>query len=271
MDYKTIIKKVLIGIVIFALLVFSAKLFMFYIPFLIAYIISIIIEPIIKFINKKTDLSRKTSSVIVLITVFALLISGIAWGIITLITESTDLLSALNTYLEKTVEWVNWALGNINLDKLAISDEIKTLISDTSSDFFNNVIEFLKNILTNFLEKLKSIPKILIYIVITILATYFISSDKIYIWDRLEHHVPKKILGKISDKVQKITKSLGGYLKAQFSLIGISFVIVLMGLNIFYLMGMNVGYPLLMAIFIGFVDALPILRFRNSYDTLDIN
>ena len=42
-------------------------------------------------------------------------------------------------------------------------------------------------------------------------------------------------------------------------MIGISFVIVLMGLNIFYLIGMNVGYPLLMAIFISFVDALPIL------------
>lgn len=54
-------------------------------------------------------------------------------------------------------------------------------------------------------------------------------------------------------------KSLGGYLKAEFKLIGISFVIVLMGLNIFYLMGMNVGYPLLMALLIGFVDALPIL------------
>lgn len=42
-------------------------------------------------------------------------------------------------------------------------------------------------------------------------------------------------------------------------MVGISFVIVLMGLNIFYLFGMNVGYPLIMALFIGFVDALPIL------------
>lgn len=155
------------------------------------------------------------------------------------------------------------------MDNLALSDEIKQIIQATSSDFLNNVINFLKNTLTNFLENLKSVPTMLVYIVITILATYFITSDKIYIWDRLEHHVPKKILGKIATKVQKITTSLGSYLKAEMILIGISFGLVLMGLNIFYLMGMNVGYPLLMALFIGFVDALPILRFGDGYGSVD--
>ena len=265
----TILKKVGWLILMFLILVFSAKLFVFYVPFLIAYLISLLVEPLIKWLHKKTDFSRKTSSILVLVTVFLVLIGLISWGSISLISESTNLLGALNTYLEKAIEWVNSALKKIDMDKLALSDEIKQMIQATSSDFLNKVIEFLKNTLTNFLENLKSIPTIMIYIVITILATYFITSDKIYIWDRLEHHVPKKILGKIVTKVQKITSSLGSYLKAEMTLIGISFVIVLMGLNIFYLMGMNVGYPLLMALFIGFVDALPILRFWNSHDSVD--
>lgn len=259
MDYKSILKKVFIIVIIAGVLVISAKLFMFYIPFLIAYLISLIIDPAIKFINKKTDLSRKTSSIIVLITVFGVIIGLLSWGIIALISESTHLLGALNTYLDKAIEWISFMVSKIDMDKLPVSDEIKSLVESTSSDVLNRVIEFVKNTLTNFLEYLKSVPKILIYTVITILATYFITSDKFYILDRLEHHVPKKILGKVITKVNKITTSLGAYLKAEITIIGISFVIVLMGLNIFYLMGMNVGYPLLMALFIGFVDALPIL------------
>ena len=259
MDYKTILKK-LMGLILIAIIIFiSAKLFMFYIPFLIAYIISLLVDPIIKFINKKTNLSRKTSSIIVLATVFLLFIGLISWGVISLVSESTHLLGALNTYLEKAIWWSNSMLENFNMDRLSVPNEIKELIQSTSTDVLNKIIDFIKNILNNFLEYLRSIPTILIYTVITILATYFITSDKFYILDRLEHHIPKKVLGKISEKVQKICKSLGAYIKAEVIMIGISFVIVLMGLNIFYLMGMNVGYPLLMALFISFIDALPIL------------
>ena len=55
-----------------------------------------------------------------------------------------------------------------------------------------------------------------------------------------------------------ITQTLGGYLKAQVILVIISFVISLIGLYIFHFIGWNVQYPLLMALLIGFVDALPI-------------
>lgn len=259
MEYKTILKKVFLLFIIVLLFIVAAKLFVFYIPFLIAYIISLMVEPLIKWIYKKTNLSRKTSSILVLVTVFVVLIGLIVWGTISLISESTNLLGALNTYLEKAIEWINLLLTKVDVDKLSLSDNVKQMIQSTSSDILNKVIDFLKNTLTNFLEGLKAIPTILIYAVITILATYFITSDKIYIWDRMEHHIPKKILGKIATKVEKITTTLGRYLKAEITMIGISFVIVLMGLNIFYLMGMNVGYPLLMALFIGFIDALPIL------------
>ena len=52
---------------------------------------------------------------------------------------------------------------------------------------------------------------------------------------------------------------MGGYLKAQVTLILISFIISLIGLYILYFAGLNVGFPLITAIGIAFVDALPIL------------
>ena len=77
--------------------------------------------------------------------------------------------------------------------------------------------------------------------------------------DELEHHLPEKWVKEMAIHLKQITKSLGGYLKAQVILIVISFIISLVGLYIMYFSGLNVGFPLLIAIGIGFVDALPIL------------
>ena len=77
--------------------------------------------------------------------------------------------------------------------------------------------------------------------------------------DFMEQHVPSKWLQKFGKHIREITINLGGYLKAQAILILVSFVISVIGLYIFKLVGMNVKYPLLIALAIGFVDALPIL------------
>lgn len=53
-------------------------------------------------------------------------------------------------------------------------------------------------------------------------------------------------------------RHFGCYLKAESILILVSFVISLIGLYIFKIVGLNIGYPLIAALGIGFVDALPI-------------
>ena len=91
------------------------------------------------------------------------------------------------------------------------------------------------------------------------MALYFICVDKVYILDQIEHHVPELWVKKVGIHLRDLTKTLGGYLKAQATLILVSFVISLVGLYILKFIGFKIEYPLLIAIFIGFVDALPIL------------
>mgnify|MGYP000136219245 CR=1 FL=1 len=98
-----------------------------------------------------------------------------------------------------------------------------------------------------------------IYFVITVMALYFICVDKVYILDQVEHHIPSLWVKRVGKHLRDLIKTLGGYLKAEATLILVSFVISLIGLYLFKIVGLNVEYPLLMAIFIGFVDALPIL------------
>ena len=257
MDYFCILKKLLIILTMAGLFFLTYKLSLFYIPFIIAYLISLIVEPCIKWINKRTHISRKVSSIIVLATIFLFLIGIIILGGVKLVSETTNLLGGLNTYLDKMLKFINDIKEN--LTNFNLSKEVINIFEKSTTDFINSIGNYIKNLLTTTLKYITSLPNILINIIITILATYFITSDKFYILDRMEHHLSKKMVGKIVMHAKQITSSLGKYLKAEITLSIITFIVVLTGLNIFYLLGMEVEYPILMAILIGFVDALPIL------------
>ena len=257
MNYKNILKKFCIGIVIIISFFIVCKLTIFYIPFLIAYIISLLVDPIIKWIHKRTSFTRKVDSIIVLLIIFTLLAGILIFGGVKLVSETTKLLTGLNDYVEIVIEFVNEKSKNINFTNL--NKEVINIFENSANDFINTITTELKNFLIKILDYITSIPNMFINIVITILATYFICSDKFYILDRMEHHLSKKMVGKIIKHSNEIISSLAGYLKAEIILTFITFLIVLTGLNIFYLLGMEIEYPILIALAIGFVDALPIL------------
>lgn len=183
----------------------------------------------------------------------------ISWVIFSIFSEASNLLGGLNQILEKSIKFISDIFGRLNFDKFQVSDQVKNLIKNSSVDILNKGINILRNFLDTVLSVITKIPTIFIYTIITILATYFITSDKFYILDRMEYHMPHKWMKKIIKYSRDITSSLGNYLKAEIIMICISFFIVLIGLYIFVFLGMQVQYPILMAFLIMFVDALPIL------------
>lgn len=272
MGYFTkVFRKILILIITLVAIFLSFKLALFYVPFLIGFIISLLIEPLIKFVNKRTKLTRKTSAIIVLLCIFTILISLIVGGAISLVTEASNLLQSLNIYIEKIYNQIQKYISSIEFDKIEIPEQVIGIIQASTNNFLDFITKWVSNFLTSILQGLTSLPIIGIYIVITILSTYFICADRLFILDQLEHHFPKIWVKKFGLHLKKLIATLGGYLKAEATLILISFIEVLIGLYIFKWIGLNVGYPLLAALGIGFVDALPILRLWNSNDTLGNN
>lgn len=235
------------------------KLSIFYMPFLVAFIISLMIEPTIKFIMKKTGFTRRTSSIIIFFIVSILILGTLSWLILTIFSEASSLLQTLNDYFDKAYMQFNNFISNFNFDKIHLSEEILPVIENSTNDILQNVSNWLRGGLTNIIELVTSLPTIAICIGITVVALYFICVDKIYILDQIEHHLPKIWVKKISTHLKDLIQTLGGYLKAEASLVLISFVISLVGLYVLQFIGFNIQYPLLVALAIGFVDALPIL------------
>jgi len=254
-----VLKRVAVLAISVVLVFLSFKLAIFYMPFLVAFIISLIIEPVIRGIMKHTKLSRKASSIIVFIISLGIIIGLLVWGIATLISEASGLLHNFNEYVDKGYNLVQQIMNDVDYEKLHLSDDVINTIQSSAYEFLNTAAGWLKTGVTKFMGVITSIPAIAIYTIITILALYFICTEKIYIIDQLEHHLPKKWTVSIGAHLKDLTKTLGGYLKAQVTLILISFVICLIGLSIFSLAGMNVAFPLMAALGIAFVDALPIL------------
>lgn len=250
-----VLYRVIILVISIAVIFLSLKLAIYYIPFLIAFIISTLIEPIIKWTCSKNNFTRKTNAVIVMLIVFSILLCLISFAIVKLVVESYNLLQNSNVYMDKIYSIWN----KIDLNKINLPEQISEMLKHSADKIIGYFNEFTINLLTKFLNSLKELPIIGIYIVITILATYFICSERFLILDQLEHHFPNILLKKIRYKMKNIINSLGNYLKAEAILILISFIEVLIGLYLFKILGLGIKFPFIMALLTGFVDALPIL------------
>ena len=105
--------------------------------------------------------------------------------------------------------------------------EIVTIVEKSTDKVIVFITNYVSDFLSKFTQTISALPTIGIYTFITLLATYFICTDKMYIKDTIEHQIPQRWAKKIGVHSNDIIKSLGGYLKAEAILIIISFFIVL--------------------------------------------
>lgn len=259
MNYWSKVIRNIIVLLLSVLAVFLGfKLAIFYMPFLIAFIISLLLEPIIRFIMKKTKLKRKTSSIIVFIIAIAVINGLLTWGIASLISEASDILSNFNEYADTITNTIQNLISDIDFSRIQIPENVMNIIQNSAMEFLGAATKWAKDALTGAFSFITSLPTIGIYVVVTLLSLYFICVDKIYMVDQLEHHLPETWVKRIGVHLKGLIQSLGGYLRAEVILVVISFIISLIGLYIFHFIGWNIEYPLMIALIIGFVDALPI-------------
>ena len=99
-----------------------------------------------------------------------------------------------------------------------------------------------------------SLPQALVFILVTILATYFMSSDKHKIAKFLDSQIPSDWLRNTRNVTNNVFMALFGWLRAQLILMSVTFSEVLIGFLI-----IGIENALLLALIIALVDALPIL------------
>ena len=250
LDYKkTGVKLLALAGVVVA--VFAAiYLGIYFWPFAIGIALAFILEKPVNAVVTKLKISRKIVGTIAVVITFLLIAGIIALAITSLVNEAISLSAKIPNIYE-----------NLKLEYKTIYTSITEMLDRTPS----GVSESLYNIGLNILSKLATlttklantvinfiifIPNILIYIIITFLATLFLVIDRKFMTDIL----PNSWVKKITDVIAKCFISLTKYLKALLILITVTFVELLIAFVI-----LKVDYPLTIAIIGALIDALPIL------------
>ena len=167
MSYWTrVFNRILYVVLILLGLFLAFKLAVFYMPFLIAFIIYLMMEPLIKWVMKKTKLNRKASSIIIFILVSGIILGGLTWGIATIFSEASNLLNDLNIYIEKAYLLFQRLLNSADFGKIKLPEEISTILQNSTGDilgtiYYNKKVDDMANILEESfkIEKKKKRPK----------------------------------------------------------------------------------------------------------------
>lgn len=256
--YKKIGIKILVLLAILIGLFLLYKLAMFYLPFLIAIIIASIIEPIVKFLMKRLKFKRKLACTISLLLVITILGTLITLGTTKLISECKDLIANSNEYYKQIYENSMKYLNEIEEGKTIIPKEVVDLAKEGAGGIIDGAKEIAINTGKSILSTLSTIPTMITYVIITILAIIFTCYDRQYVLDKIESQVPKKWVEKAKEIYKEMFSVSWNYIKAEAKISSVFFVIVLISLIVFDLVGLNVKSPVLMAIIIGFIDMLPL-------------
>jgi len=251
---KRILKFVLTILIVLLCTYLCFKLSIYFLPFIIAYILSIIIEPLIRFLTNKLKIKRKISALISLLLLLIILVLALTLIISKLFYEIKSMALNLPKYFsdlykniiilaEKLMDVYEWLPATI-------TDNIGSIISNLS----NTLMRIVNFIVGGAFATAVSLPEALVFILITILATYFISSDKEKIFAYIKSQLPDSWIDRIITIKNDMFSAIFGYLKAFLIIMLITFTEVFIGLSI-----IRVRYSLLLALIISFIDILPIL------------
>ncbi|WP_067140096.1 sporulation integral membrane protein YtvI [Oceanivirga salmonicida] len=250
---------ILYVIAILLLLFITFKLMIFLLPFVIAAMIVSIVKPIINYLERKTHISSKIINPIVLI-LFYLIIGGL---IVLLFSKIIYEGYKFGTFLIESQNMIENQIENI----VDIIVEKLDFLPNYMIDFINNFIDTIIDITSKYfipviksgLGILSSLPKLIIFFVITVLSSFFMLKDEKIIEGFLKKQIPKTWLSKFYEIKEGVFKMLMIYLRTQLILTLLCFVELIIGLNLINIFIHHINYVLLFAFIIGVVDALPMI------------
>lgn len=248
------IRTLLFLAIISFLYLFFTRFFIYILPFIIAWIIASIVNPLVNYVDKKTKVPRGIISVVLLGSLYAVLGFLIFMGISRLITELINISDSLPRYTYAIRVMFNDLINQAQNIYISLPPEFTQLVNSSFNNIITSVASLISNTIGKSLSLISVFPKTMIFIIVTLVASYLISRDNKNIVNFLLSQIPDDMKGRLKSVERDLLKALGGFIKAQLTIMGITFIITASGL---YLIG--IPYAFTMALIIGIVDALPIL------------
>ncbi len=224
-----------------------------FMPFIVAYFLSRVIEPMVQALNDRLRVPRGFSCAVCTLLVtflFGLLVYLVSSFVISGIADfSKEVPAYLSGLPGKFQEFVNRVLGGLPEEyRTRITLLFSTLISDISVP-----LSTYSGILSGLRRAASSVPTVFITTVAIIVSTYFFASSRDDVSQFIKKQLPPKWLEVYFRLKTHLFGVLGRWLKAQLILISITFA----ELSVAFII-LRVPYAGLIAFFIALIDALPV-------------
>lgn len=225
-------------------------------PFILAILLAIIIEPAVVFFETKLKLRRSWSVAISLVLIVGGLIYLISLLITKIIQEITRMYPQLLKYSDAIIQKVVETFSDFRLLylKLNLPVEVQQAIQENLQNAAIVLRQFMEGSVNSLAKVLTALPNMFIFIIIATVATFFIIKDRALIKTFILQFIPGTARSKTREVIADLFKSFIGFVKAYSILVTITAIITMIGLKI-----IGVQYVLTIGIVVGLLDILPIL------------
>ncbi len=238
------------------LFVLVPRLLVFFLPFVVGWIIAMIANPLVRFLEKHLKLVRKHSSMLIIIAAIALVVFGGYLAVSKIFRELYGFLNVLPDIYEVFLQ----DLKDIQVNMQGFSQKFPPQIREGVANLTDTLTASLGDLIGAVGKPTvaaagnvaKNIPNALVHVIFTILSAYFFIADRERIVQWIRERLPLSLRERWSFITGKFRMAVGGYFKAQFKIMGIVALILFVGFLI-----LRIKFAALLALLIAFLDFLP--------------
>lgn len=230
------------------------------VPFIIAVIIGLFMEPVIKILQQRVKMPRGLATLTTMVLVFGGIGVVISLVIMRLISELIHLSASLPGLTVEIKNYVQVLVEKTTAFYVTLPPGITSSIEQSLNSLASSLQGVATGIANSLLSFISIVPGTLTIMVVILLSSYFIARDKQIIINFIRRLIPDPWGEKIITAAREVAAAFISYVKAQAILILISTCLSVAGL---YLIGAD--YALLMGLLIGVFDLIPVLGPATIY------
>lgn len=228
-----------------------------FLPFILGYVFSRLVNPLADLLQKKLKCPRGVSALLVIIFTIGILggaLTAIVWKLVSEVRNLYEQFPAM--YTEFQLSWKRFSDNMAHIYN-SMPDFVQNVLSDMSREFSDKVKFFIdshsKPMVGYASDFAKAIPGVFIGVIIFILSVYFMVVDSENVSAAVHKIIGEKLSKRLTAVKDEFKRYLGGYVRAQITIMCVTFVIML---TEFTIGGIN--YAVLIALSTAFLDALPV-------------
>ena len=229
----------------------------FFMPFVVGWVIAMIGNPIVRYLERKLKIVRKAGSFLLVAGVLALIILGGYALISRLITEISNFMEDAPQMAEavqrQIQSFIAALVGDGSILPEPLRNELVKIINNLE-EYINQLVSYIGQPTVqaagNFARR---IPNAFVYTIITVLSSYFFIADSDHITVAVKNMVPQPVVHYMGIIRRNLKRAVGGYFAAQFKIMLVVAVILTVGFLV-----LDVSYSGLWAVLIALLDFLPV-------------